>query len=200
MKPWEFYDKNSDELFSCYISLTFDSIFFDVMEYFPESVATILDVGAGSGRDTAALAAKGHKVIAVEPSNKMRKLASEYYTSPNITWINDSLPQMSEIKKTNKKFDLILVSAVWMHLSDVEQDKSLETLYRLLSNNGKMIITLRLGPPEPERNINSVNTQHLINSADSIGLKVDYISPINNDSLNRPQIKWQKVVLSKPIQ
>lgn len=200
MNSWDFYDKNSKELFGCYNSLTFESIFFDVMEYFPESLATILDVGAGSGRDSAALAAKGHKVFSVEPSQKMMKLASDYYTSPNIIWINDSLPLMSEVIKLNQKFDLILVSAVWMHLSEAEQDKSLETLCSLLSRSGRMIITLRLGPPEIERNIKTVSTEHLINSAEILGLNVDYISPINDDSLNRPQIKWQKIVVSKPIQ
>lgn len=199
MTSWKFYDDNAERLFSDYISLSFNSIFYDVKEYLPVSIETILDVGAGSGRDSAALAAKGYRIVAVEPSEKMRNLASTFYTSDNITWVDDSLPLLSAVKKIKVKFDLILVSAVWMHLSEAEQNESLETLCELLSHDGKIIITLRLGPPEPDRNIKSVSTQYLLNAAAILGLKADYVSPINEDSFNRPQIKWQKIVLSKPI-
>lgn len=199
MTSWKFYDDNSERLFSDYISLNFHSIFHDVKEYFSESINTILDVGAGSGRDAAALAEKGFKIVAVEPSEKMRKLASAFYKSTNITWLDDSLPLLNTVKQTKGKFDLILVSAVWMHLSEEEQNKSLETLLELLSPKGKIIITLRLGPPEPDRDIKSVSTEYLLNSASILGLKPDYISPINEDSFNRPHIKWQKIVLSRPI-
>ncbi|MBJ8846559.1 class I SAM-dependent methyltransferase [Citrobacter braakii] len=199
MTSWKFYDDNADRLFSDYISLSFNSIFYDVKEYFPESIETILDVGAGSGRDSAALAEKGYRIVAVEPSEKMRNLASTFYTSDKITWIDDSLPLLSTVKKIKVKFDLILVSAVWMHLSETEQNESLETLCELLSHNGKIIITLRLGPPEPDRCIKSVSTQYLLNTASILGLNADYISPVNEDSFNRPLIKWQKIVLSKPI-
>ncbi|MFP2201188.1 class I SAM-dependent methyltransferase [Enterobacter ludwigii] len=199
MTSWKFYDDNAERLFADYISLSFNEIFSDVKHFFSDSIETILDVGAGSGRDSAALAEKGYRVVAVEPSERMRSLASSLYNSENITWIDDSLPLLSIVKKINVKYDLILVSAVWMHLTETEQNESLETLCDLLSQKGKIIITLRLGPQEPDRNIKIVSTQYLLNLAATLGLNADYISPINDDSFKRTQIKWQKIVLSKPI-
>ncbi|UUF23595.1 class I SAM-dependent methyltransferase [Escherichia coli] len=150
-----------------------------------------------SGRDAAALDELGYKVIAVEPSEKMRNLASSYYKSNHIIWLDDSLPFLHSVKAMNLKFDLILVSAVWMHLSKKEQKISLETLTDLLTLNGRMIITLRLGPPEPDRNINVVNTEELLELASQLGLKTLRVTSINKDSFQRNQITWQKVVLSK---
>ncbi|EKF7926856.1 class I SAM-dependent methyltransferase, partial [Escherichia coli] len=110
---------------------------------------------------------------------------------------DDSLPFLHSVKAMNLKFDLILVSAVWMHLSKKEQKISLETLTDLLTLNGRMIITLRLGPPEPDRNINVVNTEELLELASQLGLKTLRVTSINKDSFQRNQITWQKVVLSK---
>ena len=127
----------------------------------------------------------------------MRNLASSYYKSNHIIWLDDSLPFLHSVKAMNLKFDLILVSAVWMHLSKKEQKISLETLTDLLTLNGRMIITLRLGPPEPDRNINVVNTEELLELASQLGLKTLRVTSINKDSFQRNQITWQKVVLSK---
>ncbi|EMV2558002.1 TPA: class I SAM-dependent methyltransferase [Escherichia coli] len=197
MTSWKFYDNNADRLFADYISLDFYSIFQDVEEFILQSKGVSLDVGSGSGRDAAALDELGYKVIAVEPSEKMRNLASSYYKSNHIIWLDDSLPFLHSVKAMNLKFDLILVSAVWMHLSKKEQKISLETLTDLLTLNGRMIITLRLGPPEPDRNINVVNTEELLELASQLGLETLRVTSINKDSFQRNQITWQKVVLSK---
>ncbi len=46
-------------------------------ERFTGQTLDILDVGAGTGRDSAWLAAEGHRVVAVEPSNAMLKIAQQ---------------------------------------------------------------------------------------------------------------------------
>ncbi|MNC12243.1 putative methyltransferase YcgJ [compost metagenome] len=200
MTSWKFYDDNAERLFSDYISLDFKSIFSDVENYIPTSSQKALDVGAGSGRDASALANMGFDVVAVEPSKKMRDLASAYYTSKSISWVEDSLPHLVKLNHLSDEFDLILISAVWMHLCVAEQNESLVTLKRLLSPSGKIIITLRLGPEEPDRGINKISTEDLLNEANKIGLVSSYVTSVKDDSFNRPQIKWQKVVLTKPIQ
>ncbi len=200
MTTWKFYDDNAERFFSDYISLDFKTIFSDVENYISTSSKKALDVGAGSGRDASALADMGINVVAVEPSKKMRDLASAYYTSKRISWIEDSLPHLAKLNHLSDEFDLILISAVWMHLSATEQNDSLVTLKRLLSPTGKIIITLRLGPEEPDRGIYKISTQELLYEANKIGLVCSYVTSIKDDSFNRPQIKWQKVVLTKPIQ
>ncbi|EBK2973807.1 class I SAM-dependent methyltransferase [Salmonella enterica] len=200
MTSWKFYDDNAERLFSDYISLNFETIFNDIEKYIPTPPKKVLDVGAGSGRDASALADMGFNVVAVEPSKKMIELASAYHSSKNIYWIEDSLPRLVKLRNISDEFDLILISAVWMHLSVTEQHESLMTLKRLLSPSGKLIITLRLGPAEPDRGINKISTEDLLNEANKIGLVSSYITSIKDDSFNRPQIKWQKVVLTKLIQ
>lgn len=200
MTSWKFYDDNAERLFSDYNSLDFKSIFCDVVSYISTSYKKALDVGAGSGRDASALADMGFNVVAVEPSQKMRDLASAYYTSKSISWVEDSLPHLVKLNHLSDEFDLILISAVWMHLSVAEQNESLVTLKRLLSPSGKIIITLRLGPEEPDRGINKICTEDLLDEASKIGLISSHVTSVTDDSFNRPQIKWQKVVLTKPIQ
>ena len=199
MTSWKFYDDNAERLFNDYVSLSFYDIFQDVAVFFSNSITTVLDVGAGSGRDAAALADMGFYVTAVEPSERMRTLASSRYKSEKISWVNDSLPLLREVIKNQQTFDLILISAVWMHLSVQERIESLKNLRTLLTPGGNIIITLRLGPEEPDRKIKIINTEELLENASMFGLTVAYVSEIKDDSFNRAQIKWQKVVLTKPI-
>ena len=199
MTSWDFYEKNAERLFSDYISLDFETIFSDVERYIGYCHGLALDVGSGSGRDAAALASKGFQVVAVEPSSRMRALAQDYYVGSDIYWVDDSLPLLSKIKSSNKKFDLILLSAVWMHLAEHEQAKSLEVLSSLLTDKGKLIITLRLGPAEPDRNISVVRTDELLELAKKNSLTPVFITELGTDSFKRNEIQWQKVVFSKPI-
>jgi SAM-dependent methyltransferase len=53
--------------------------------------STICDVGAGSGNYTNALAERGYKVLAVEPSDVMRRQASPH---PNVEWRSGSAEQL----------------------------------------------------------------------------------------------------------
>lgn len=75
-------------------------------------------IGAGTGRDAAALAARGYATTAVEPVREMREVARRLHPDPAITWLDDSLPSPSRLAGP---FDLILLSAVWMHLAETER-------------------------------------------------------------------------------
>ena len=199
MTAWKFYDDNSERLFNDYVSLKFKDIFSDIEQFICNSSGCALDVGAGSGRDSAALSDLGFDVTAVEPSKKMRELAASFYRKNKIKWIDDSLPFLKKIISSKKKFDLILISAVWMHLTSQEQVESLSSLMKLLQPKGNIIITLRLGPKEPDRHIQEINISELLTNALKLGFIIAYVSEIRDDSFNRPHIKWQKVVLTTPI-
>ena len=67
--------------------------------YIPREPASILDVGAGSGRDAAWLASMGHHVIAVEPSGGMRREAERFHSRSAFTLVADRLP---DIKQTSR--------------------------------------------------------------------------------------------------
>lgn len=197
MTSWQQYNDKASSFFNSYIGMSFDEIFSDVAKYLPSSGESCLDIGAGSGRDSAALAKRGLKVTAVEPSDEFRALAKDYHNDSNITWINDSLPYLKKVISSNQKFDFILMSAVWMHLPPEDRTLALQTAFNLLNTSGRMILTLRLGPAEPERVIYEISTEEAISKAKGAGFNIDFVNPIKEDGLNRNNVTWQIVVLSK---
>jgi SAM-dependent methyltransferase len=58
-----------------------------LLDLIPQTPGTVLDVGAGSGRDAAWFALQGHDVVAVEPSNSMRAEAQRLHVDPRVQWI-----------------------------------------------------------------------------------------------------------------
>lgn len=197
MTSWQQYNDKASSFFNSYIGMSFDEIFSDVAEYLPSSGESCLDIGAGSGRDSAALAMRGLKVTAVEPSDEFRALAKDYHKNLDITWVNDSLPYLKNLSSRNQKFDFILMSAVWMHLPPEDRTLALHTAFNLLNTSGRMILTLRLGPAEPERVIYEISTEEAISKAKEVGFDIEFVNPIKEDGFNRNNVTWQIVVLSK---
>ena len=117
----------------------------------PQSSASVLDIGAGSGRDAAWLAANGHDVIAVEPSAPMRAAAASLHDNPAINWIDDRLPALGAVSRSGLSFDLILLSAVWMHVPESDRPRAFRKMINLLRPGGLMAITLRLGSGGPRK-------------------------------------------------
>lgn len=87
-----------------------------MLDLFPSRPGAVLDIGAGSGRDAAALAGLGHRVLAVEPTAELRSLGRRIHADRAIEWIDDSLPELRVLRGRDERFDLILLTAVWMHL------------------------------------------------------------------------------------
>ena len=128
-----------------------------MLDLLPTAPATILDVGAGSGRDAAWLAAKSYEVIAVEPSANMRAAAARLHPEAKVHWISDTLPALGAVTRSGLSFDLILLSAVWMHVPAGDRPRAFRKLINLLKPGGLIAITLRHGPAEPERAIHPVS-------------------------------------------
>jgi SAM-dependent methyltransferase len=152
-----------------------------------------LDVGAGSGRDANWLAEKGWKVIAVEPANELRKLA-QANSHNSVTWCSASLPALTALPQAPKTYDLILLSAVWMHLPESERPLALNRLADLLSENGIMYISLRFGPNDDARPMHPVSYEELATLAQSNGLTARNLNPVpSQDGLQRDDVKWVTV-------
>ena len=67
-------------------SIDFRAIHGCILHLLPEAGARILDAGAGTGRDAAALAAMGHRVVAVEPMARFLSDARAGHPSSRIRW------------------------------------------------------------------------------------------------------------------
>jgi SAM-dependent methyltransferase len=97
-----------------------------LVPHLPPAPAAVLDVGAGSGRDVAWLAGQGYSVLAVEPSATMRAEGQRRHPRPGITWMADSLPGLDAVFRLGAAFDVILLSAVWMHIPPGDRPRAFQ--------------------------------------------------------------------------
>lgn len=194
---WKSYDDFGGSLFEDYEKLSFSKIHRSFLRFLPERGGACLDVGAGSGRDAAAMARRGFRVTAVEPSRILRDLAQRTRADAKIRWIDDSLPNLSKLLASKQRYSFILLSAVWMHIAPNDRSQALKTLTKLLDFEGCIAITLRTGTPCDDRTMYAVSVQELLELSRQVGLKPIYVSRTVQDSLNRNQVQWRKVVLVK---
>lgn len=192
-----YYEHHASRLVAQYESLPFEGVHADVIDLLPAPGATVLDVGAGSGRDAGWLAAQGHQVVAVEPSPAMFDHARKLRPSASIHWLSDSLPDLAQVRRLGLTFDLILLSAVWMHIPPASRQRALRKLATLLAPKGRIVISLRLGAPDSERAMHAVSLQELTVLAQEFGLRVLRASD-SADRLGRADVSWTSVVLGLP--
>lgn len=192
-----FYNENAEQLAEQYDSVNFESVHSSWRSHWPLSGSRVLDVGAGSGRDAQWFDSQGCKVVAIEPSAVFRQLGQER-TSTTIHWVDAQLPELSSLNALPHSFDLILVSAVWMHIPVTKRYQSLCSLVARLAEGGRIVITLRHGAFGDGRTSYGVSLAELEQIAQRIGLVVCHVED-TEDGLSRTGLTWQTVVLSKSI-
>ncbi|MBP2614111.1 class I SAM-dependent methyltransferase [Agrobacterium pusense] len=190
-----FYERQAKDLAENYELIPFEQahplLFSQLGGKPPKSV---LDVGAGTGRDASWIATNGHSVTAIEPAASFRALATRLHPNSSAQWIDDRLPRLEKL--TAQRFDWIILSAVWMHVHPKDRPDAMARLKSLLSASGKIYVTLRLGPPEPAREIYSVTVDELRDISKPLGLKLQEFGE-REDLLGRQEVKWRTVVLSQ---
>lgn len=194
------YAEAADALVTQYESVSFEQAHRSVLHYLTLPPARVADLGAGSGRDAAALAARGHDVYAVEPVAQMRDAARLLHADADITWLDDSLPELDALTleaERSGEFGLILASAVWMHLNSAERSLGLRRVARLLSPGGRLVLTLRHGPvPRGRRMFDVAPVEVMIAAADR-GLELAHFSHVP-DAHGRRRVSWTSLVLERP--
>ena len=151
MDAISWYENNVNSVADRYESLRFEDVHKQLLNQLLDKPLCILDIGAGTGRDAAWLAEHGHQVIAVEPSAKMRKEGQKRHPNPSIRWLDDRLPSLVQTFQLGIHFDIILLSAVWMHIATSERTRAFRKMILLLKPGGCLFISLRYGPSQPER-------------------------------------------------
>ena len=177
--------------------LSFEKIHAPVLDLVPESAGCVLDVGAGSGRDAAWFAAKGHRVVAVEPSAELRAAGKERHGSPDIRWMDDALPALDKVLRSKLTFDLIWLSAVWMHVPPSTRARAFRKLVSVMSPGGSMMLSLRHGPPPPGRPMAPATAAEVEVLARRHGLQT-ILSESHADAAGRIGIWWVVVWLRLP--
>lgn len=192
----EHYAEEAPELLERYESVSFADHHRSVMHLLPTVPGRVLDIGAGTGRDAAGFAGLGHSVIAVEPTEELRRGAMALHPSPMIEWIDDSLPDLAVVHARGEEFDVLMLSAVWMHLDELQRLRAMPNVAALVRNGGVMIMSLRHGPVPPGRRMFEVTAEETIALAQSLGLRA-MLNQEAEPSLRQPGVSWTRLVFRK---
>ncbi|MES3008415.1 MAG: methyltransferase domain-containing protein [Pseudomonadota bacterium] len=200
----DYYTRNASDLFRQYSSLNPADVHRGWLDLLPAQAGLACDIGAGSGRDAAWLASKGWDVIAVEPNAELRALGEQHTISAaansstaigGVTWLDDALPELKQLRSLDQRFQLILISAVWMHLTPVQHERAMRIVSELLTPGGMLVISLRLGPDVAGR-FHPICADELIRLAQDRAL-VNKRRFRGND-LRREEVEWDTVVFTLP--
>lgn len=183
------YGENAAALADQYESIAFADVHRDVVHLIPAAPSRIADIGAGSGRDAAALARMGHAVVAAEPTPELRQEGQRRHALPNLEWVDDALPDLAGLRRQDRVFDVIMLTAVWMHLDADERRLGMQALAALLAPQGQILMSLRHGPVPPGRRMFDVSAQETIALAAGHGLTSHHLSA-REDMLDRADVRW----------
>lgn len=193
-----YYEENAAQLFDQY-----ESIESGIAAYFQASFpvgGTIIDIGAGSGRDTRKLLELGYDAYGVEPTEAFRNLAQSRQPSLNGRIWPGSLPHLI----LPYQVDGIVCSAVFMHLPENHLFDALLSLRNALKIHGRLLISIPKNRPGLDENYRDsekrlfqpIEADRLSLLAERIGFRL--VSRwVNSDALHRPGYDWVTLLFEK---
>lgn len=162
----------AEVLCSAWEGLSSEAVLAPVLGDLPTQPGRCLDLGAGSGRDAAWFSARGNQVWAVEPVAEFRAAGRRLHGAAAITWVDDTMPELTQVRALGLRFDLILAIGVFHHLTPAAQHRGLSAALALLSEQGRLILSLRHGPTPAARPGHPVDTVALAATAMEQGVQV----------------------------
>jgi 2-polyprenyl-3-methyl-5-hydroxy-6-metoxy-1,4-benzoquinol methylase len=181
-----------------YESISFADVHKQILHLIPKPPARVLDIGAGTGRDAAGFAATGHTVLAVEPTAALRTRAMKLHASPRIEWLDDSLPELSVVSGRAEMFDVVMLTAVWMHLDDQQRRRAMVRVAALVRPGGVMTLSLRHGPVPTGRRMFDVAPAETIALAHAEGMTCVQRLEDGDGLLKRPGVRWDRLAFARP--
>ena len=170
----DYYNRNAARYFNETVHADVSEIRDRFAQMLPPG-GTILDLGCGSGRDSKAFIEQGFRVVAVDGSEKLCKLAQAYIQQPVVC--SDFLDY-----KPNETFDGIWACASLLHLTEAECQIVVERLSKNLKPGGCFYMSFKMGEFEGERDGRYYQDQiekdmfKLTNIVDSLNVAYCYLS------------------------
>ena len=195
----EGYADEAEELFKLYESISAADLHRAVLHLIPTAPSSILDIGSGTGRDAAWFASMGHRVVAIEPTDAMRIPAMARHSSPRIEWLDDSLPDLAALLARGEKFDVIMLTAVWMHLDAEQRRRAIPNLASLVRRGGAVIMQIRHGPVPVGRRMFEVSPEETIGLAQTQDLHpvLNLHSESNQERNRAAGVTWTNLAFVK---
>jgi SAM-dependent methyltransferase len=192
----EGYD-DTDAMIRRFEAIPFAALHEPVLTFLPPAPARLLDIGAGSGRDAAGFAALGYRVTAVEPMAGLRQRAAALHPSPSIEWIDDSLPDLACMKSRGETFDVVMMTAVWMHFDEAQRRRAMPVVAGFVRPGGVLSASLRHGPIPPERRMFAVTGDETIALAAESGLEMIFRLNDQPAFSTDPAVHWTLLAFRK---
>ena len=188
----EGYGETAVERTRQYESIGFADVHRSILHLFPTTPSRVIDIGAGTGRDAAGFAELGHTVTAVEPTPELRTEAQRLHPHPAITWIDDSLPDLDRVHALGGRYDVVMLTAVWMHLDAGQRERAMARVAPLAEPGGLMALSLRHGPVPAGRRMFDVSAEETGALAARHGLIVIHESR-GPAQLGGPAVWWDRL-------
>ena len=189
----DYYNENAKDFVQGTISVDFTKVqhkFIDKLE----KGDYILDFGCGSGRDTKYFIDNGFKVDAIDGSEELCKLASDY-TGINVKHMY--FQQLSDIDKYNG----IWACSSILHLKYEELVRVIEKMNLALKQNGIIYTSFKYGDFEGERNgryftdMTEISFKKLIENIKDLEIEEYWIT--SDVRPGRGEEKWLNLILRK---
>ena len=189
----DYYNKNAKKFVTSTISVDFGTVqnrFLDKLH--PES--EILDYGCGSGRDTKYFLERGYKVTAIDGSQELCKLASEYAGIPVKYMLFQDLNE-------KEAYDGIWACSSILHVPANELRDIIKKMANALRSQGIIYTSFKYGTFEGERNgryftdMTEESFAKLIQNMDELEIEEQWIT--SDVRLGRGEEKWFNLILRK---
>lgn len=117
-----------------------------LLKGFPVAGVDALDVGCGSGRWSRWLAARGARVVGIDPTTAMLETARNL--SPAVTF---ELMSATDLGFPESSFDLVMAVTVIQHLRPAEQERAAQAMCRVLRPGGTLFVFDLIDQRDPGR-------------------------------------------------
>ena len=188
-----YYNQNADQFYENTIFVEFSATQNRFLSHLP-TVAYILDFGCGSGRDTKAFLDQGYHVEAIDGSEELCKLASQYTGIKVRHMLFQELSAVSE-------YDGIWACSSILHLSRDELFDVMHKMITALKPNGIIYTSFKYGTFSGERNgryftdMTEETFADFISEIEDLQVEEEWIT--SDVRPGRSEEKWLNLILRK---
>lgn len=192
-KTLDYYNKNAGSFAETTMNVDFHETQKHFQKLLPEQ-GCILDFGCGSGRDTKYFLSQHFKVDAIDGSEELCRIASDY------AGIKVKKLLFNELKEI-EKYDGIWACSSILHLPKYELKEVLEKMIKALKRDGIIYTSFKYGNFEGERNgryfidFTEEKFGEFVQSIENVKLKEEWITC--DVRPGRGEEKWLNLILQK---
>lgn len=140
----DYYNKNAQEFFNQTVKADMSELYDIFLKNLPCNKGKILDLGCGSGRDSKYFLNSGFELVAIDISEKLGKIASEYIGQKVI------IQDMRELNYQDE-FIGVWACASLLHLDESEIIETLKKIFKSLKKDGIIYVSFKYGDKNYEK-------------------------------------------------